>query len=63
MEQQDLNLLNIGAKAQSKSELYRILVVEGGLYLPPLKETQMLLVSQIAVGDKSVNISYISNYQ
>ena len=34
--------------------VYRALVVEGGMYLPPEKETPMMFISQIAVGDKRV---------
>ena len=42
-----INILQVGTKAQSKKEIYRILVVEGGLYLPPEKEISMLFISQI----------------
>ena len=62
MEKICLNILDVGARAQSKSELYRILVVEGGLYLPPVKETTMLFVSQIAAGDKRVLRSFSSGF-
>ena len=37
MNSVSINLLEIGDKARSKSELYRILTVEGALYLPPYK--------------------------
>jgi hypothetical protein len=32
-----VNLLEVGGKAQSKADLYKILTCEGGLYLPPYK--------------------------
>ena len=54
MDKSYLSILDVGTKAQSKSELNRALVVEGGLYLPPMKEATMLFVSQIAAGDKKV---------
>ena len=46
----NVNLLAIGAKRQSKQEIYREQIVEGGMYLPPEKETPMQFISQIAVG-------------
>ena len=49
-----MNWLHVGSKAQSKQGLYRLLVVEGGLYLPPEKEVSMLFFSQVAIGDKKV---------
>ena len=54
MESEQINLLKVGTKAQSKYELYRALVVEGGMYLPPEKETSMFFISQIVIGDKKV---------
>ena len=54
MENSKINILEIGAKAQSKAEIYRFLVVEGGVYLPPQKETSMLFISQIATNEKRV---------
>ena len=33
-----VNLLELGSKARSKSELYRLLTHEANLYLPPYKE-------------------------
>ena len=32
-----INLLEIGNKARSKAEIYRLLTVDGRLYLPPYK--------------------------
>ena len=48
------SLISIGNKAQSKSELYKVLVVEVGMYLPPCKETHMLFISQVALNEKKV---------
>ena len=55
MEFEPTNLMSIGTKAQGKNELYRMLVVEEWIYLPPWKETSMLLISQVAHGDKKVS--------
>ena len=49
-----INLKEIGVRAQSKAEIYRTLVTEGELFLPPIKETSMLFVSQLAIGEKKV---------
>ena len=35
MDSTRINLLELGCKSQSKSELYRLLIVEGGMHLPP----------------------------
>ena len=52
MDFQEISLMQVGTKVQSKFELYRALVVEGGLYLPPEKETSMLFISQICIKEK-----------
>ena len=52
------SLISIGNKAQSKSELYKVLVVEGGMYLPPCKEIHMLFTSQVALNEKKVLFIY-----
>ena len=36
--QDKLSVLDVGVKAKSKLEIYRILTTEGGIYLPPPKE-------------------------
>ena len=54
MEKSVINLKEIGVRAQSKAEIYRILVTEGELFLPPIKETSMLFISQLAIGEKKV---------
>ena len=54
MEQ--INLLKVGNSAKSKHELYRLLTVEGGMYLPPEKETGMDFISEISIGDKKVSV-------
>ena len=61
MEGENLNLLEVGSKAQNKSELHRIFVAEEGYYLAPEKETSMLFISKIAIGDKKVlNLWFLS---
>ena len=47
MESASLNLVEVGNKAKSKWELYRLLTVEGGLYLPPEDQTNMEFISDI----------------
>ena len=34
----ELSLIDLGIKARSKVELYKLLTSEGNLYLPPYKE-------------------------
>ena len=62
MEKSHINLAEVGVKAQSKSEIYRALVVEGSLYLPPQKEASMMFISQIAIGEKKVSALHSIHY-
>ena len=54
MEKSIINFKEVGFRTQSKSEIYRALVTEGKLYPPPIKETSMLFISQLAVGEKKI---------
>ena len=47
MECSAFNLFELGSKAQSKLELYRLLVVEGGIYLPSKDQCSMDFVGDI----------------
>ena len=59
MKKTTINFNEIGYKAKSKHELYRIFVTEDDLYLPPEKEASMLYISQIVIGDKEVSFIFI----
>ena len=54
MEKRVINFKEIGYRAQSKPEIYRALTIGDGYFLPPMKETSMLFIIQIAVGEKRV---------
>ena len=54
MEEKSLNLLSVGLKARSKTEMYRLLMVEGGLDLPSQKETTIEYISDIYYKKKKV---------
>lgn len=41
------NIRELSTKAQTKAEIYQILTIEGGLYLPPQKDTNMKFIRQI----------------
>jgi hypothetical protein len=63
MEQKmQVNLLELGAKAQSKSEMYKILVNEGDIYLPPYKECSIRFIADIFQEKKKVQSSFFSLY-
>ena len=63
MEKFLINFKEVGYRAQSKAEIYRTLVTEGKLFLPPIKEASMLFISQLAVGEKKVLLRlYISHF-
>ena len=58
----DQNMMNVNELAvvwQSKKEMYKILQVEGEIYLSPLEQTNHRFVAQIVTGEKQVN--YIKN--
>ena len=54
MEKVSLNLLDVGGKARSKSELYKLLTVEGHLYLPPYKFCSVDFMADIIEGKRKV---------
>ena len=49
-----INLAQLGAKAKSKNEMYRILTVEAKIYLPPQKECSIYFIRDIFLGKKKV---------
>ena len=55
MDTISLNLMEVGNKAKSKWELYRLLTVEGGLYFPPEDQTNMEFISDIFFNEKKVS--------
>ena len=60
METSRIILYEVGIKAKSFKELYRLLTVEGGLYLPPSEYTNMSFISDICFGDKKVVFVWIT---
>ena len=51
---QHLTTTELGLKAKSDNEVYRILVIEGGLHLPLMKESNYDYIASILCGDKQV---------
>ena len=49
-----INVNQLGAKARSKHEMYRILTVEAKIYLPPQKECSIYFIRDIIQGKKKV---------
>ena len=59
MEKVTLNLIEVGGKARYKSEFYRLLTMDGNLYLPPYKHCSVDLMADIIEGRRNVfNFSY-----
>ena len=54
MEKEIVNLLELGGKARSKYEIYRILVTEGNMYLPPYKLCTIDFIADIFDEKKKV---------
>jgi hypothetical protein len=59
-ERVNVNLLELGSKAQSKYEIYKILTVEGNLYLPPYKECSIQFITDILHERKRVRTSLLA---
>ena len=63
MKRRTINVHNLGLKARTKNELYRLLTVETYMYLPPQKETSIYFVRDIVHGKKKAssftNLIYI----
>ena len=49
-----INVKQLGAKARSIHEMYRILTVEAKIYLPPQKECSIYFIRDIFQGNKKV---------
>ena len=56
-----INLSQLGSKAKSKNEMYRILTVEAKIYLPPQKEWSIYFIRDIFHGKKKVSIYKYGN--
>ena len=54
MDKEVVNLVELGGKARSKNELYRILVAEGNMYLPLLSLCTVDFISDIFDSKKRV---------
>ena len=54
-----INLNQLGSKARSKNEMYRLLTVEAKIYLPPQKECSIYFIRDIFHGKKKVTIDGI----
>ena len=49
-----LNVNEISLHAGSKRELYRLLQLEGNIYLPPIEQANHKYISEILSGNKKV---------
>ena len=54
MERTKVNLIDLGMKARTKSEMYRLLTVDADLYLPPQREASIYFIRESVVGSKKV---------
>ena len=54
MKRTKVNLIDLGMKARTKSEMYRLLTVDADLYLPPQKKVSIYFIREITTGSKKV---------
>ena len=59
MEEESLNAKELSVKCQSKKDMYRILQIEGGVYLPPISQSDHKFIAQIVTREKKA--SFLSN--
>ena len=63
MEKKRVNLLDLGNKARTKLELYRLLTAEGQLYLPPYKLCPIDFISDLIIEKKMVQSPFNSTFK
>ena len=61
MDANKMNLKELSVKCQSKKNMYRILQIEGGIYLSPIKQADHVFIAQIVTGEKRVSILFQCN--
>ena len=59
MEEETFNVKELSVKYQSKKDMYKILQVEGGIYLPPISQADHKFIAQIVTGEKKVSYMLI----
>ena len=42
---------------QSKKDMFKVLQIEGDVYLPPMEQTNYKFISQIVTGEKEVRLN------
>ena len=48
----ELNMKTIETKCRSKKEMYDILTIQGGFYLPPISQTSSDFIYDVMIGNK-----------
>ena len=61
MDADEMNVKKLSVKCQSKKDMYRILQIEGGIYLPPIQQADHVFIAQIVTGEKRVSILFQCN--
>ena len=56
METTKVNLMKLGVKAKSKTEIYLALTIKNGIYLMPQKECNIEFISEVCFGRKKVGL-------
>ena len=56
MENDDINVKELSVKWQSNKDMYKILYVKQGIYLPPIQQADYVLIALIVTREKSVSI-------
>ena len=54
MERTKVNLIDLGMKARTKSEMNRLLTVDTDFYLPPQRDASIYFIRESIMGSKKV---------
>ena len=54
MESDIMTIKELGVVCQSKKDIYKVLQVDGEIYLPPVEQSDHKFISQVVTGEKKV---------
>ena len=63
MNQKDFTVKEFRIVSQSKKEVYDVLTIEGGYYLPPIEQANADYISDILSGDKMAFFFVICSFR
>ena len=59
--EKEITLNDIAIRAKSKKEVYQVLTIEGGLYLPPMADANIKYIQNIMKGHNVLSCTPLQN--